>query len=243
MVSNKNHLNNCKQMITMTTFMITVSLQLAMLPTGGFASDTGTGTNLQHVVDQSKVDEILKDVYATVSKNIGINSRKLNLEDFSWGIFSGTKGRLQGFDNFQLINNDTVSTAEKRKLNLSFEFTVPTLAAIWEKSNCLGYSCVMTMELDQAVFVLRIIFDADECEFEHLAFLKNYRNAKCFVSYLKTSSIPSSFVQTTVKLLSKVMNTNPFQKIIKDNVNYALLQLPLFSTVDIKRICDAYQFI
>lgn len=221
---------------------------MAILVASQLATATVTETNVEYVANltdaiqkQFKVNEILKDVYATVSKNMGENSRKLNLEDFSWGIFSGSKGRLQGFDHFQLVNNNTVSAAQKRKLNLSFEFTVPTLSAVWEKSVCLGYSCVMTMELDQAVFALRTVFDADDCVFEHLAYLKNYRNARCFVSYLKTSSIPSSFVQTTVKLLSQVMNTQPFQKIIKDNVDYALLQLPLFNAADIKRICDAYQ--
>lgn len=229
--------------LAIATFL---AIQLTRLPVASTTTSTSASidysANLTDAIQkQYKVNEILKDVYSTISQNMGENSRKLSLEDFSWGIFSGSKGRLQGFGDFQLVNNNTVPMAQKRKLNVSFEFTVPMLGAIWEKSVCLGYSCAMTMELENAVFVLRASFDAKECVFEHLAYLKSYSSARCFVSYLKTSSIPSTFVQTTVKLLSKVMNTQPFHKIIKDNVDYALLQLPLFDAADIRRICDAYQ--
>lgn len=199
-------------------------------------------TNRTDAVDkQYEVTDILKEVYAIITKNTRENTRKLILEDFSWGIFSGTQGRLEGFNDFQLVNNNTVPTAQKRKFNVSFEFTVPILRATWEKSVCLGHSCVLTMELKNAVFVLQMLFNARECVVDHLAYLKAYDSVKCYTNFRKTSTISYGFVATTVELLSQVMNTRPFQKIIKDNVNYALLQLPLFDVADIARICEAYQ--
>ena len=105
--------------------------------------------------ERYKIHEILEDVYASIVSNIYENTRVLQLEDFSWGIFSGTKGRLQGFQNFELVNNKTRSLVHKRKLNISFEFTVPSIQAVWEKSSCLGSTCAMTIELQNAVFVLK----------------------------------------------------------------------------------------
>lgn len=199
-------------------------------------------TNITDAIEkQYKVNKILKDVYAIIEANIYENTRKLKLEDFSWGIFSGTRGRLQGFQDFDLVNNNTLPTAQKRKLNVSFEFTVPTLQAVWEKSVCLGYTCAMTIELRDAVFVLRMLFDADECVIDHLAYLKKYGDARCQASYAKSSPMSTGVVETTVKLLSRVLNTKPFEKIVKDNVNYALLQLPLFGPSDIQRLCQSYQ--
>lgn len=188
-----------------------------------------------------KANHILQDIYTTIELNIYENTPKLKLEDFSWGIFSGEKGRLQGFHNFQLVNNNTLSTTQKSKMNASFEFTVPSIRAVWEKSSCLGYSCDITIELQNAVFILQMKFDATECVIDHLAYLKNYDNAISHANYSKISPVSRGILEATVHLLSKVLTTKPFEKIVKDNVNHALLQLPLFKPKDIKRLCSVYQ--
>lgn len=211
----------------------------------GDSEENTNPTNITDTVVPKKYkmskSKLLKEVYTTIEANIYENTRKLKLENFSWGIFSGTRGRLHGFQNFDLVNNNTMPVVQNHGLNVSFEFVVPTLQAVWEKSVCLGYTCAMNIQLQNAVFVLRMLFDADECVIDHLAYLKKYDKARCQANYDKSSPMSVSVIETTVRLLSQVLNTKPFEKIVKDNVNHALLQLPLFHPSDIQRLCESFR--
>lgn len=182
----------------------------------------------------------MRDIYATLTYSIRSNSQKLKLDDFSLGIFSGTKGHLNGIQHFELVNDNTLVHAENRLLNASFEFTVPELRATWEKSACMGNSYSMTIELRDAVFALQFLLNAEKCEIDHLAYLKTYANAKCYAIHGPLWPISAGVITATTNILSRMLNTEPLHKVIIDNVNYALLQLPIFDRNDIRRWCENY---
>lgn len=181
------------------------------------------------------------ELYMMLVDNIRQNSRKLKLEDFSWGLFAGTRGRLLGLRNFTLwartFNDDG------HCLNAEYRLMVPQLRATWEKSSCMGYGCAMTIELDNCEFAVRLSVDGTECAVDHLAYLQQYAGARCHANYERSSPMAVAWVETTVRLLSYALNTKPFEKIVIDNVNHALLRLPLFNTTDIRWLCDGYRLL
>lgn len=182
------------------------------------------------------------ELHATLVENIGQNSRKLKLEDFSWGLFSGAKGRLLGLRDYTLRSRGVVDDPGHR-LNIEYALAVPTLQATWEKSSCMGYGCAMTIELKDCEFEVRLSLDGCECAVDHLAFLQRYGAARCHARYDRSSPMAVAWVETTVRLLSYALNTEPFKKIVADNVNHALLRLPLFNATDIRKLCDDYRLL
>lgn len=190
---------------------------------------------------QYEQNEILNDIYTTIVKNIKENSRELELEDFSWHIFNGAAGHLEGFNDLHLVSNiSNIITIEQIKtLNISLEFLLTSLKATWQHSVCFGNNCVITMEMKNASFALRMLFNVNDCVVDHSAYLKSYKDAKFYTSHPTVSTFSTKVIQTTAKLLSQLMNTPPFRKIIGNNVDYALLKLPVFSSGDIVRICNA----
>ncbi len=195
---------------------------------------------LRHPEKQVIAEKVQRDLFATIEKNIRENSRKIKLNDFRWGIFSGSQGRLEGIQ-FQLVNDKTVIDAHGRYLNMTFESTVPRLRVTWDKSVCTGFQCAMTIELRKATFVLRMVFDGYECVAQNLFYLDKFEQAQCQASYDKSNPMATNLVDSTINLLTKVLNTETFINVVKEKVNYALLQLPLFSTKEIVRICNGYK--
>lgn len=181
------------------------------------------------------------ELYATLVDNIRHNSRKLKLEDFSWGLFAGTRGRLLGLRDYQL--QASAADDDGRRLNAEYRLTVPQLRATWEKSSCMGYGCAMTVELDNCEFAVRLSLDGADCAVDHLAYLQRYAGARCHADYDRSSPMAVAWVETTVRLLSYALNTKPFEKIVADNVNHALLRLPLFNATDIRKLCDGYRLL
>lgn len=181
------------------------------------------------------------ELYATLVDNIRQNSRKLKLEDFSWGLFAGTRGRLLGLSDYTLLAR--TFNDDGRRLNAEYRLTVPQLQATWEKSSCMGHGCAMTVELDDCEFAVRLSVDGAECAIDHLAYLQRYAGARCHANYDRSSPMAVALVEMTVRLLSYALNTKPFEKIIADNVNHALLRLPLFNATDIRKLCDGYRLL
>lgn len=181
------------------------------------------------------------DIMNDLTKSVQINllNKEYNepdIDGFNIGIFEAINGYVDGLKTFSIVNNVN-HYIDCENFYIVFEFVFDDLKGKWDNAKCMKFPCRLVTKVKKNSFLLKINLDPIKENINYIQNVKMIKEIEIYATHIHTPQFfPTGLINGSLKILTRIINSDHFIEKITDNIRHGILYYKLFTSKDVSRI-------